>query len=83
MIRNSYSVCILFYLEVGDVRQAQDQPRPPAPHDVASQRIDTDRFRADARSEADLGGGNVAVHSGPIEEQPGASDLKGGWLMFN
>ncbi len=42
-----------------------------------------DRFKADARGEAGLGGGNVAAHSGSIEEQPGARDLKGGWLLLN
>jgi hypothetical protein len=42
-----------------------------------------DRFKADASSEAGLAGGDVAAHSCLIEEQPGASDLKGGWLLFN
>jgi hypothetical protein len=29
-----------------------------------------DRFKAEARGEAGLAGGEVAAHSGPIEEQP-------------
>ncbi len=43
-----------------------------------------DRFKADASSEAGLGGGDVAAHSCLIiEEQAGALYLKGGWLLFN
>ena len=61
--------------------RSRSAPRPC--HDVASQRIDMYRFKAYAGCEAGLGGGNVAAHSGPIEEQPGAHDLKGGWLLFN
>jgi hypothetical protein len=64
-------------------RRSHSAPRPC--HDVASQRIDMNQFKADARCEAGLGGGDVAEHSGPIEDQPGASDLKleWCWLLFN
>ncbi len=62
-------------------RRSRSAPRPC--HDVASQRTDMGRFKADARGEADLGGGNVVVHPGPIEEQSGARNLKGGWWLFN
>jgi hypothetical protein len=41
MIHN-YSICILFFLEVGDVRPAPDQPH----HDVAGPSLDMDLFKA-------------------------------------
>ncbi len=39
-------------------------------HDVAGPSLDMDRFKAEACGEAGLGGGDVAAHFSPIEEQP-------------
>ncbi len=76
---------MFFYLEsvLYVWRRSSSASRPC--HDIASQSIDMDCFKADARGEAGLGGGDASVmaHSGPIEEQPRARDLKGGWLLFN
>ncbi len=69
---HNYSICILFYLEVGDVSLEQVQP-PQAPsrprHDVAGQGL-MDLFKTEPSSEAGLGGADVAAHSGPMEKEP-------------
>ncbi len=45
-------------------RRTRRAPNPS--HDVTGPSLDMDRFKADARGEAGLGGGDMAVHSGPI-----------------
>ena len=45
--------------------------RAPGPgHDVASPGFHVNLFEATVRGEAGFGGGNVAAHSGPIQEEP-------------
>ncbi len=79
------------YLEVGDVRLAQDQlpPPPPAPrHDVAGPSLNMDRFEAEIRvsgeaawGQGSLGGADVAAVLQPDGPGGRASNLKGGWLL--
>ncbi len=48
--KNSWIICILFYLEVSDVRQAQDQQRSLPCHDLAGQWINLSTNRSKAPS---------------------------------
>ncbi len=74
----SYSIFILFYLDIVDVRQAQNQLRPPPRHDVASPIINMDIFEAEVELCCKLEAGGTLL---PYWET--TSDLKGGWLLFN
>ncbi len=60
---------LLFYLEVGDVYQAQDQPPRPR-YDVAWQSLNMDLFIAEVCCEAGLGGADVAAHFCQVKEEP-------------
>ena len=43
---------------------------PQRPHNVASQGLYMNLFEATVRGEAGFGAGDVAAHSGPIQEEP-------------
>jgi hypothetical protein len=67
----------MFYLEVGDVRPAQDQPRPPPRPWSYLSVLNMDLCKAETGGEAGLGGADVLAHSGQIEEQPATWKVAG------
>ncbi len=58
---HSYSIILLFYLAVGAVRPARDQPPHLPRHDVAGPSLDMDLFKAEIGGEAGLGGADVSL----------------------
>ena len=58
------------------VRRWSSRPTQPC-HDIAGPCIDADGADAEVCCKASFGRGDVAVHSGPIEEQPATRKMAG------